>query len=427
MLAEVYSEERVRRCASDAFLKRHKRKGKLGNEARSFFQSYDLNCRILRQQLIDRSFSFSYRGVAVPKANKVDLRPIIVCPFSAYVAQLAINDFLLMELPDNLGLAGNVVFGIRLPAQEGKVSAVRQMIRAVGFERQSGFTHGFKTDICQFYPSVSIKLLCDRLEILTGKSGFEDLLAPHCTASIRIGRKDWANLFSAPTGLPQGTAISPLLANVFLNGMDKELSGSFRYARYMDDIVVMCRSCEERVEAWALLQQQLAKLGLACDGPGAKKYAQLEPGRKLEILGCVLKSNGRIFPSEKAISRVTERIGEFCDPTHDDYCPCVRSLLVRTDNFLDGWAACYAFTNIPAAQLVRMDAMVMGQVLGGLRDLGLSIRSSRHSNPTRKMLGLESLGNRIARYQEDADCSEAVQSEADSVLDSVADFHGDPF
>ncbi|HBT63199.1 MAG TPA: group II intron reverse transcriptase/maturase, partial [Ruminococcaceae bacterium] len=44
-------------------------------------------------------------------------------------------------------------------------------------------------------------------------------------------------------GVPQGGPLSPLLSNVMLNELDKELERrGHRYVRYADDCMIFCKS-----------------------------------------------------------------------------------------------------------------------------------------------------------------------------------------
>jgi RNA-directed DNA polymerase len=53
-------------------------------------------------------------------------------------------------------------------------------------------------------------------------------------------------------GTPQGAVISPLLANIYLHGLDGQMvQKGYRMVRYADDFVVLCRSAEEAQAALA--------------------------------------------------------------------------------------------------------------------------------------------------------------------------------
>ena len=46
-----------------------------------------------------------------------------------------------------------------------------------------------------------------------------------------------------PTGVPQGGPLSPLLANILLDDLDKELEKrGQRFARYADDFIILVKS-----------------------------------------------------------------------------------------------------------------------------------------------------------------------------------------
>jgi RNA-directed DNA polymerase len=72
-------------------------------------------------------------------------------------------------------------------------------------------------------------------------------------------------------GTPQGGVISPLLANIALNSLDWHLhGGGYRFVRYADDFVVLCRTEAEVQEAFALVQRYLTSLGLTLSAEKTK-------------------------------------------------------------------------------------------------------------------------------------------------------------
>src|SRR5271165_3272746 len=72
-------------------------------------------------------------------------------------------------------------------------------------------------------------------------------------------------------GTPQGGVISPLLANIALNGLDWQLhDAGFRFVRYADDFVVLCKSDAKVHEAHALVQQHLDRIGLTLSAEKTK-------------------------------------------------------------------------------------------------------------------------------------------------------------
>jgi len=84
-------------------------------------------------------------------------------------------------------------------------------------------------------------------------------------ALLRTGVMDNGIVRHRGTGTPQGGAISPLLANVYLKQLDREWRrrGNGLLCRYADDLVVMCESEREAKTAPNDLRTIRAEIGLA--------------------------------------------------------------------------------------------------------------------------------------------------------------------
>jgi RNA-directed DNA polymerase len=87
------------------------------------------------------------------------------------------------------------------------------------------------------------------------------LAAGGAIAAGELARRAWGE---GPRGTPQGGALSPLLANIYLHPFDLALtSQGVRLVRFMDDFVIMCASREEAERALQLASSQLSTLRLA--------------------------------------------------------------------------------------------------------------------------------------------------------------------
>jgi RNA-directed DNA polymerase len=60
---------------------------------------------------------------------------------------------------------------------------------------------------------------------------------------LKAGYWEHGTLHHTTEGTPQGGVISPLLANIALDGLAKQLGKGYRVARYADDLVVMAKAC----------------------------------------------------------------------------------------------------------------------------------------------------------------------------------------
>ena len=124
----------------------------------------------------------------------------------------------------------------------------------------------------------------------------------------------------ARKGTPQGGVISPLLANIYLNILDRirdkyQLAEKYqaRLVRYADDMVILCTG--ETTEAYAVLQSILNKLELKLN----EEKTRIRDSRK-EVFGFLgfnvgivkAKQSGKPFPlvepSDKALKSIKQKI-----------------------------------------------------------------------------------------------------------------------
>jgi group II intron reverse transcriptase/maturase len=149
--------------------------------------------------------------------------------------------------------------------------AVEQVLR---LERQ-GYRHVLDADISGFFDNLSHSAIMRELSHVVADGNILRLVERFLKAGVMEGGK------FRPTrvGTPQGGVVSPLLANIALNVLDWRLHESgYRFVRYADDFVVLCRSEDEAKEALALVEQLLAdRLGLSLS-PEKTKVARFHEG-----------------------------------------------------------------------------------------------------------------------------------------------------
>ena len=126
-------------------------------------------------------------------------------------------------------------------------------------------------------------------------------------------------------GTPQGGVISPLLANIYLHVLDRELArrNAGELVRYADDGVVLCRSAAQARAALDAVGEILGSLGLRLH-PDKTRTVDLAEGREgLDFLGCHFQArmSGRLWeqkrirryylhrwPSQRAMKRLREKV-----------------------------------------------------------------------------------------------------------------------
>ena len=124
---------------------------------------------------------------------------------------------------------------------------------------QSGFRVVVDVDLSKFFDRVNHDILIDRLQKRIDDAGVIRLIRAYLNSGIMVH----GVVLSRSEGTPQGGPLSPLLANVMLDEVDKELERrGHRFARYADDANVYVRSVRAGLRVMALLRRCYAKLHL---------------------------------------------------------------------------------------------------------------------------------------------------------------------
>lgn len=130
---------------------------------------------------------------------------------------------------------------------------VADAVAKVASYHRQGFTYVVDADIHHYFENVPHDQLLAKLETAIGDDAILDLIAL------------WLEWY-APSGigLAQGSPLSPLLANLYLDALDEEFEGrGLRMVRYADDFLLLCRSEAIAEAALPKLKRFLEGHGLA--------------------------------------------------------------------------------------------------------------------------------------------------------------------
>lgn len=175
-----------------------------------------------------------------------------------------------------------------------KGRSVGDAIRRVAELRDLGFRFVVDADVDACFDSISHDLLLARLARLA--------LAPQIRRFfeqwVRAEIWDGSRLYDLEIGIPQGSTVSPLLANLFLDTLDERLAvAGQQVVRYADDLVVLCKEPSMAESALELTEQILADLALVLD---AEKTRVTSFDTGFRFLGATFLRDGIYRPWETA-------------------------------------------------------------------------------------------------------------------------------
>ncbi|MEQ8817872.1 MAG: CRISPR-associated endonuclease Cas1 [Thalassobaculum sp.] len=141
--------------------------------------------------------------------------------------------------------------------------SVKQAVQAIARYRQDGFTHVVEGDIERYFDRVPHATLLEKLEILLSGHRGGDLLLDLIALWLEASGHD---LDTPGIGIPQGSPLSPLLSNLYLDSVDEAFAEgrrALRLVRYGDDFVILCRREQAAETALANMRTLLAEHGLS--------------------------------------------------------------------------------------------------------------------------------------------------------------------
>lgn len=133
-------------------------------------------------------------------------------------------------------------------------------------------------------------------------------------------------------GTPQGGPLSPLLSNIILDELDKELERrGHRYVRYADDVKIFVRSEASALRVKSRISKFIeGKLLLKVND----KKSRICKGYELNFLGHSILRNGQLGLSEQSEQRVKQKVKEITQRRRG---VSLNQVLMELRRYLPGW------------------------------------------------------------------------------------------
>ena len=260
------------------------------------------------------------KRVDIPKGDG-RTRPLGIPAVKDRIAQTAVK-LVIEPIFEAAFCAGS--YGFR-PGR-GCRDALREVDRLIG----QGFTFVVDADLAGYFDSIPHERLMQRVGERISDGRVLDLLRGFLAADILRGMERWTPV----AGTPQGAVISPLLANIYLDPLDRRMAAlGYSMVRYADDFVVLCHSREEAEAALMEIRRWVAENGLALHPDKTQIGDCRQPGQGFDFLGYRFEA-GKRWVRKKSLARLKQGIREKTRRTRGD---SLARIVADLNPLLRGW------------------------------------------------------------------------------------------
>jgi RNA-directed DNA polymerase len=200
-------------------------------------------------------------------------------------------------------------------------------VRKVREYIQEGYRIAVDLDLSKFFDTVNHDVLMHRVARKVRDKRVLRLIGIYLRAGVMVNKR----VQKTTTGVPQGGPLSPLLANIVLDDLDKELEKrSHRFVRYADDFVIVARSQSAAERVKTSIQRFLErKLKLTVN----EKKSQVASTDKIDFLGFTFRGT-KIRWSDKAFEEFKRQVKKL---TGRSWFVSMDYRLNRLAHYLRGW------------------------------------------------------------------------------------------
>ena len=206
----------------------------------------------------------------------------------------------------------------------------QQAVARVEEQLAQGLVWVVDADVKGYFDNIPQDRLMARIEAKISDGRLLGVIEAFLKQGVMESGKGWQ-----PTerGTPQGAVLSPLLANIYLDGLDHVMAQEgYSMIRYADDFILLCRTEAEARKALERVRQWMEAEGLSLH-PEKTRVVEASQRGGFDFLGWHFE-RGMRWPREKSVQRLKECLRE---QTPRNSGESLRAIIARVNRRLRGW------------------------------------------------------------------------------------------
>ncbi len=224
----------------------------------------------------------------------------------------------------------------------------KDALRRVETLLKTGKTWVVDADLKSYFETISHDKLMKDIKEQVADGRVLELIEGYLKQGVIDGLEQW----EPEKGTPQGAVVSPLLANIYLNAIDHEMSKmGNEMIRYADDFVILCCTEEGAKKALTEVKGKIEERGLTLHPEKTRIVDATRKGGGFDFLGYHFERSTR-WPRNKSMKKLKDTIRQKTMRTSGESMQCIiaginRSLLGwfeyfrhsnrKTFQWIDGW------------------------------------------------------------------------------------------
>ena len=271
------------------------------------------------------------RRVEIPKEGKGKVRKLGIPTVVDRVIQQAITQVLSPIFEKQFS---NNSFGFR--PKRSAHGAIKKCIE----NANNGYRYVVDMDLEKYFDTVNQSKLIEILSRTIKDGRVISLIHKY----LRAGVIERHSFKETEIGVPQGGPLSPLLSNIMLNELDKELERrGHKFVRYADDMMIFCRSMKSGIRTFANIIPYIEnKLFLKVN----TEKTEVASIRGVKFLGFSFykkKDEIKIRIHPKSVDKMRNKIKEYTSRNNgwsNEYRKC------KLKRYIQGWANYFKIADI---------------------------------------------------------------------------------